>query len=161
LEPGRPYDVAVDMSSIAYVVPEGHRLRLAISSTYWPWIWPSPRPVTLRVHGGAPSGLELPVRAPGPGYSPPAHFDPPQASPRPRIRSLLGAPPGTLQVRRDVDTGTQEIVNDIGYFGAVRYVESGLDYVFKGRDVYSIKDDDPLSAGVRCERSIALVRDDW
>ena len=35
------------MQSTSYAVPAGHALRLALSPTYWPWIWPSPEPVTL------------------------------------------------------------------------------------------------------------------
>ena len=32
--------------------PAGHRLRVAISTSYWPWLWPSPKPVTITVHSG-------------------------------------------------------------------------------------------------------------
>lgn len=39
LEPGRRYQVRIGLNSIAYAVPAGHRLRLAASPTYWPWLW--------------------------------------------------------------------------------------------------------------------------
>ena len=42
LFPGEIYDVGLDLDHIAYRVPKGHRLRVAISSAYWPLIWPSP-----------------------------------------------------------------------------------------------------------------------
>ena len=57
--PGEAMTVRVPMQSTAYAVPAGHALRLAVSPTYWPWIWPSPEPVTLTA--GA-ARLELPVR---------------------------------------------------------------------------------------------------
>ncbi|MBT8155278.1 hypothetical protein KMP13_15665 [Epibacterium ulvae] len=38
LEPGRMYDVAIDLDQTAYVVPAGHRLHLAVSPSYWPFI---------------------------------------------------------------------------------------------------------------------------
>jgi putative CocE/NonD family hydrolase len=36
MEPGRRYEVLVDMRSIAYAVPEGHRLRLHVTSSSFP-----------------------------------------------------------------------------------------------------------------------------
>jgi len=63
LEPGRRYRVEVNLNDIAYAFPPGHRLRLAVSTGYWPIAWPSPLPVTLAVFSG-PSFLELPNRTP-------------------------------------------------------------------------------------------------
>ncbi len=49
----------------------GHRIRVALASSLWPVLWPSPYPATLQVHRGParPSRLELPVipSAGGPG----------------------------------------------------------------------------------------------
>ena len=42
LEPGRAYDVSLQLDDIAYRLPKGHRLRLSISNAYWPMVWPSP-----------------------------------------------------------------------------------------------------------------------
>ena len=38
--PGEPMTVRVPMKAIGQVVPAGHRLRLSVSTTYWPWAWP-------------------------------------------------------------------------------------------------------------------------
>jgi uncharacterized protein len=62
LSPGMFYDVIVKLKPIAQVVPKGHRLRLAISSAYWPMAWPSPDPVTLELDT-AKSWIDLPVIA--------------------------------------------------------------------------------------------------
>ena len=52
----------------------GHRIRVALASSLWPVLWPSPYPATFRVHRGpaTPSRLELPVVPPagGPGDAP-------------------------------------------------------------------------------------------
>ncbi len=61
LEPGRRYEVRVPLDVMAYAVPAGHRLRVAVSPTYWPWAWPSPEPVTLTLYSGR---LDLPERPP-------------------------------------------------------------------------------------------------
>lgn len=60
LVPGELYDVVVPLKAMAQQLVPGHRLRLALSTTYWPMIWPSPEPVTLTVHD-AGTWLELPV----------------------------------------------------------------------------------------------------
>jgi uncharacterized protein len=36
MEPGQRYEVTVDMRSIAYMIPEGHRLRLHVTSSSFP-----------------------------------------------------------------------------------------------------------------------------
>lgn len=76
MEPGRRYDVAVDMRSIAYTIPRGHRMRLHVTSSSFPRLErnlntgaPLNADETVGVvarnsvfHGpGASSWLELPV----------------------------------------------------------------------------------------------------
>jgi hypothetical protein len=65
LEPGRRYRVRVRLNEIAQRFCAGHRLRLAISSSYWPLAWPSPEATTLTIHTGG-CRLNLPVRPPRP-----------------------------------------------------------------------------------------------
>ena len=60
LVPGRALPVDVPLNAIGYQVPAGHRLRLAVSPTYWPWAWPVPERVTLSVFTGG-SAVDLPV----------------------------------------------------------------------------------------------------
>jgi uncharacterized protein len=63
LTPGEAYDVTVDLSLIAHRFKAGNRIRLAVSESLWPLVWPSPEIVTLTLTQGADSSLELPVRA--------------------------------------------------------------------------------------------------
>ena len=65
LEPGKRYLVTVMMNGVAYVFPAGHKVRLAISTCYWPIAWPPPQPVTLSLFT-AKSFVDLPVRPPDP-----------------------------------------------------------------------------------------------
>ena len=76
LEAGREYVATIALDAIAQAFPAGHRLRLALSPTYWPWAWPSPEPVTLTVVAGE-SSLELPVRPQRPEDAELRPFDPP------------------------------------------------------------------------------------
>ena len=61
LDPGQVYEVEVPLKGIAQTVPVGHRVRMAISTSYWPMIWPSPRPATVTVHEQGSSAF-LPIR---------------------------------------------------------------------------------------------------
>jgi hypothetical protein len=61
MSPGSKTTIRVQLNDTAYAFLPGHRLRLAISTDYWPMVWPSPEPVSLTIHAGA---VELPVRPP-------------------------------------------------------------------------------------------------
>ena len=63
LVPGRRYDTEIRLHDIAYSFRPGHRMRVSISTTYWPLCWPSPEIVTLTLFAGA-SSIDLPVRPP-------------------------------------------------------------------------------------------------
>jgi uncharacterized protein len=61
LKPGEAYDVSVTLSLIAHRFKKGHRIRLAVSESLWPLVWPSPQVATLTLSLPT-SSLQLPVR---------------------------------------------------------------------------------------------------
>jgi predicted acyl esterase len=63
LTPGAAYDITLPLYLTARRLRPGSRLRLALSESLWPLMWPSPEPVTLRLDL-AGALLTLPVRAP-------------------------------------------------------------------------------------------------
>jgi hypothetical protein len=83
LTPGQAYDVKIDLSLIAHRFNKGNRIRLSVSESLWPLVWPSPELVTLTLTHGV-SSLELPVRpaAPDPAFPIPVnHTEPSEAAP--------------------------------------------------------------------------------
>jgi len=74
LEPGRFIDIALPLKLTARRLAAGSRLRLALSESLWPLLWPSPESAHLTIDL-AGSSLELPVRN-APEDEPP--FDIPQ-----------------------------------------------------------------------------------
>jgi hypothetical protein len=56
--PGVPEDVVLVLDRMGYRLAAGHRLRLALSTTYWPFVWPSPEAATLQI---TEASLDLPV----------------------------------------------------------------------------------------------------
>jgi uncharacterized protein len=52
LTPGQRYDVKVALTEAAHVFARGRRIRIAISSAYWPMVVPSPEAATLTLWSG-------------------------------------------------------------------------------------------------------------
>lgn len=117
--------------------------------------------MTLSLFTGPATLLELPVWTAAALYEPPEHFMQPECGPRLAIRMIDGSRAGGRSIQRDVETGLVEIINDLGYMRPVRFVDDGLEYHERGRDIYRIIEGDPMSAEARAERSIGVARHDW
>lgn len=84
LQPGEPFEIDLGLSLIAHRFRAGSRIRVAISESLWPLVWPSPAPATLNIYPGA-SRIDLPIRS---APDSPAHFPIPvhnSAAPPPAI----------------------------------------------------------------------------
>lgn len=162
LVPGQPYRVRVVLCGLAQVLPVGHRLRVALSTSYWPIAWPSPAPVTLTVLCGT-SLLRLPVRAPA------AALD----ASLPAFAGPEGAAPVALQETRAhvtdrpldrIDTspvdGRVDLVRTRDR-GAWRTTDTDVDYDTQGEMRFSIRPDDPLSAAQEIELITTMGREGW
>ena len=157
LEPGKVYTVRIQLDDVAYRVPKGHRLRVSLSTSYWPLIWPAPQPVMLTVHSGA-SHIDLPVRAKKRGDKAP-QFAPPEAAAPVRLKTL-DAPWNKREVRIDQATGERRMVIEDD-FGRSTNLDHGLTTWGRGRESYSILPEDPLSARQDCHWSMETSRGDW
>jgi len=160
LEPGRRYPVTVRLDAIAQAIPAGHRLRVAVSTSYWPWVWPSPEPVTLTVHAGARSRLALPVRAPRESDAALPAFGPPEWS-APLAQELLRSDPTSRTLDRDLASGAHELHFQWDVGGHRRLADGGPELDDTNRTSYRIVEGDPLSASVRVRCASTLAREDW
>jgi hypothetical protein len=79
LQPGKRYLIKITLNDVAYAFPPRHKLRLAISTSYWPIAWPAPEPVTVSLFTGE-SFVDLPVRPPDPRDSALRPFEPPECA---------------------------------------------------------------------------------
>ena len=68
LQPGRSYDVEVQLDACAYQFSPGQRLRVSLAGADWPNAVTPPQPVALTVHEGV---LRLPVHTGDPPHDPP------------------------------------------------------------------------------------------
>ncbi|MGZ4149151.1 MAG: CocE/NonD family hydrolase [Actinomycetota bacterium] len=158
LEPGRTYEVDLELDALGQAIAEGHRLRLALSSTYWPWLWPSPEAATLTVTTGEGSWLELPARPTDAGDGPPPSFGEPESGTP--LAVTRESQPAFHRIERDVVEGvfTMELNQDGDE--VVRYPD-GMVLAEENRDRFTIREHDPLSARVQSDREVALSKGDW
>jgi putative CocE/NonD family hydrolase len=152
LQPGRRYTVRVPLDAAAHAFRPGHRVRLALSPTYWPWAWPSPEPVTCSVYVGGPTRLELPIRVPN-ELDGRIEFPPP-----PQTNGGYGQSTSAAQYEPDAGSWVMVVDRDRGR-RQVR--EDGLEVDGRQRDVFTLADGDPLSATVECDREMGLTRGAW
>ncbi len=157
LEPGKTYTIQIKLDDVACKVPKGHKLRVSISTSYWPLIWPAPEPVTLTVHTGT-SFIDVPVRKTRRGEKPPVFAPAESAAPVDLI--TVDKPWHKREVTMDQRTGETRmaIVDD---FGRTTIAEHGLTTWSCGRENYSILPHDPLSAKQECHWSMETSRGDW
>ncbi|MBM3572187.1 MAG: CocE/NonD family hydrolase, partial [Alphaproteobacteria bacterium] len=158
VKPGERMRVRVQLNDIGRTIRPGHRLRLAISTSYWPIAWPAPEPVTLTVHTGA-SCLDLPVRPADPADArvPPL---PPVVLPPALKMTTLKEGGDHRSITRDIGRG-ESVVAAHEDAGTRRIDEIGL--INRGRfdHSYRIKPDDPNSARAQVACTVGIARGGW
>ncbi len=154
LAPGVPVEARVVLDQAAYRLPAGHRLRVAVSTTYWPMIWPSPEAATLSLHAAT---LSLPVRPATDGDE--VSFPPPEAA-MPWQTQTLRDSRSKREITRDEATGvvTLSIVDD---FGTVRDLDHDMESGSAVEESWRIHPDDPNSAALDIRWTQTLARRDW
>ena len=154
LEPGKTYQVDVALDHIGYRLPQGDRLRVSVSTSYWPLLWPMPHAATLTVTQGT---LHLPISQHGENAE--RVFPDPDAAPAWQTQTLR---PANNERRRETDLKTGitrlEIIDD---FGCVQDADHGLIIEGVAREWWDIHPDDPLSARGKTHWTERRARGDW
>ncbi|MFI9175406.1 CocE/NonD family hydrolase [Streptomyces lincolnensis] len=161
--PGATEDVEFELNGIGHSFPAGHRIRLAVSSAYWPWIWPQADSAAGFTLDPAGSSLELPVRDKkfDGKIDGEILFEEPEQSEPLGVTSpvTLDEPRPERLVVRDVAKGEWRLEVDPRY-GGTRVYPDGLEFSEDALETYTINEADPLSARARSEWSIRLHRPD-
>ncbi len=151
MTPGAPLTVTVPLDHIGYRVPAGHRLRVAVSTAYWPLIWPGPAALTAELTEGS---LALPCISASEEISLP---DEPQMA-APRQTETLRSEAHVRRRETDLVTGAVTLVIEDD-FGKIRDSSHGLINGTIARERWTIHPDDPLSARGACHWTTELERD--
>ncbi|MBN9070836.1 MAG: CocE/NonD family hydrolase [Rhizobiales bacterium] len=150
--------IDIVLNDTAYAFAAGHRIRLAVSTAYWPTIWPSretPR-IVLSTSG---SLLRLPMLSPSMQAASPVVFGQPETVPD-GSTEILAAGTYRRSVTRDLISG-KEILTVSGDSGIRRYKPHGLEIGSNFQETYSIWPDDPLSASLEIVWNSSVKRDEW
>ena len=144
LVPGKRYTVKIRLNYVAQVIPVGNRLRVAVSTSYWPMAWPAPESTAVMLYTGK-SRLLLPVRDPQAEDRLLRKFEDAEAAPPLRV-SIVRPEYHNWQVTRDLaaDISRLEVISDAGcqYIKEIDLTMSRLAkewYTYQGDDFDSVK----------------------
>ncbi|MDH3662358.1 MAG: CocE/NonD family hydrolase [Alphaproteobacteria bacterium] len=158
LRPGEAEKIRLQLNACGQRFSRGERLRLALSSAYWPIIWPAPEAATLTLSTGE-SRLLLPTRAPRSADDTLAAFGPAEGA-APLQTEVFREGGYVRQITTDVVTG-ETVYERRSDNGEVRHVHTDLVLTEANIDRFSIKPDDPSSAIGHCHWRKTYRRDDW
>lgn len=162
LVPGEHITVNLQLNDIAHAFPKGHRIRVGVSTAYWPIVWPSSSTPCLHIMNGA-SLLSLPVRTPRDDDAKLRPFEEPAtgesgAMKRVRLHQFsrkLAIDLTTNRFHYELN-GTE--FNDASL---VHLEDIDLRIGYTMNKCFEIGEDDPLSAKEIIEVRATLTRRDW
>jgi hypothetical protein len=155
LRPCEPVEVELLLDACGYRFQPGHRIRLSLSSAYWPIILPPPFDATLDIDL-ATVELALPLLGSHRRIEVP---EPANPDPLPKYEILIEGS-SCRSVERDLRGGVTRyrVSEDTGLS---RHPGNGLSTRDIREEVWSIALDDPLSATAEIDWTCVTERDGW
>ena len=156
LVPDRKYTAEINFKHVAQIFRAGHRIRLSLSTSYFPICWPSPEPVRLTLFPGdceftlplfRASDLEAPA------------YDPPRIAP-PLDAPFDLSPHYTWNVVEDRSTGRMRI-EIVEHEGEAIVPDNDLWISGVGREVYEFDPEDVASVVACLSWTHELRRNAW
>ena len=158
VRPGIPVYVRLQLNDTGYLFRAGHKIRLALSTGYWPIAFPSPELATITVRTAA-SRLTLPARPLRPADSKVGSFHAPESSP-----PLPTTPLERGHVERSVHVDLAErsttytvVRND----GLVRLDSIGTTVGLDKTMRYQVVENEPAKAETSVYYRYSVERDSW
>ena len=137
----KPFQIELILDQCAYRLPKGHRLRVGLSNSYWPTVWPSPHSGELTLSAGK---ISVPVRSTSQGSE--YAFEEPVAAPAWKAK-VLRKSAYERDTHTDEDTG--DVITEMFCdFGENEDSDHGLISGGWMREEWSVHPEDPQSANV-------------
>jgi putative CocE/NonD family hydrolase len=151
----KKFDANFALDQVAYRLPAGNKMRLSISTAYWPFLWPSPEAATVTL---CKASVALPTRL-SQATLDECTFDIPETASG-WDHEIIRPAASTRALTVDDETGCSvtRIEND---FGENRDNDHQLISGSKMNEQYSIHPADPTSACVDINWEQTLARDEW
>ncbi|MDJ0776887.1 MAG: CocE/NonD family hydrolase [Gammaproteobacteria bacterium] len=154
--PGEFVSVEIELNECGYRFMRGHKMRVSISTAYWPMISPPPEVITATIRLGPDAGITLPVRAGVDIYDMP---EPKDESPLPDY------PQNTPDrhrrwIERNFQTGESHyrILDDSG---ETEVPGHGMCFRVERDERWTIAADNPLSNRATIRHVSHMHRGDW
>ena len=138
----------------AYRIRAGHKLRLAVSQSYWPMVWTPPTIGRVTLFGGC-----LTVRVPKTNPEPLA-VEFPNSKDLPKVKSYTVTNDAQIVRHRAMIEGGQVLSGWYQPYTSVHYEETDTAFGYETRAEFRIRQDDPLSAECTYEHSMTFDRPD-
>ena len=159
LTEGKKYSIVLKLNEAGHCFGVGNRIRLALSTVYWPIAWPSPERSTLTL-GETGMSLMLPVRPDRSSDQVLKPFEEPEAA-KPLAKTVIKEPEYKWRFERDM---ASEIVTQHQWFdeGTTQYdLHNGWTVSSTHDEQMSVHPNDPLSAKLQIIWTERFERDDW
>lgn len=154
LIPNRRYQIRVPLRHCGHRFNAGHRLRLAVSTAYWPMVWPSPTKTAVKLHLENCS-LTLPKRGDGGDITMP---QPGGFAVEPAFERLR---PASCKTDRATLGGGERQLTLSDDLGETRNPHNGIESGATVRQIFSVHPDNPLSARAETVWEYTHRRGDW
>ena len=154
--PGQTEAIEIELDECGYRFMRGHKMRVAISTNYWPTIMPPPENVTATINLGQDAFIELPVRAGVDVYEMP---EPTNENPLPEYKKHQPEL-SRRWVERNFQTGESHyrVIDDTG---EIEMPGHGLCTRHRHDERWTIAVDNPLSYRSESRYSCWMRRGDW
>jgi predicted acyl esterase len=156
MRPGESETVTIVLDECGYRFLPGHRLRIAISTAYWPMISPPPEAVTATITLGQNTELSIPVRQGGDRFDVAAPDDPnPLADYR-----CISEPAHRRTVERDLQQNLTHyrVFDDTGEYETPGHCMRSR---HTHEECFTISPTDPLSYHATSIYTCYMSRSDW
>ena len=152
---GEVYEIELQLDFIAQTIPQGHTLRIALSSSYFPLLWTSPEKAAITLMPTSQS-LQLPLFN---GSETPNPFESPVSAESEKI-TMLRETSNKRVICEDVGSGlvSVEIEDD---FGRILFDQHGLYVDQIAQEYYRAHPDDPNQTRAYTKWQHKTGRDDW
>ena len=155
VNPNEPYQVELKMDFIAQTIPKGHRMRIALSSSYFPLLWSAPEKAAITLEPERQI-LMLPQFQ---GASIANPFEPPTTAPEEKI-TVIRESTNQRKISEDVCDGVVN-VSIVDDFGRMQFDSHGLWVDQLAEENYWAHPQDPEQTRANTKWQHHSGRDDW
>lgn len=152
---GETYALTIGMDFIAQTIPKGHRMRIALSSSYFPLLWTAPEKAVISLKPSLQK-LALPLFT---GSAVKRPFKPAQTSAAEPV-TIIRQATNNRRICEDVASGivSMEIEDD---FGCMKFDRHGLWVDQIAHERYSAHPEDPDKTSASTRWTYRAGRGDW